>query len=116
MVKVSTRPQVGATREQSPCPIRPAARSLEPIAFDPSAFDMVTMRATEIQALASCMVCLTAVDEAEEGQFNGYELIDDALPLLGGVIMRLAREVSEAGDQLYAQYQEARNMANEVQA
>jgi len=116
MSKVSTRPQVGATREQSPSPIRPAARNTEVIAFDSSAFDTISMRATEIQGLASCVVCLAVVEKSEEGRFSGYELIDDALPLLGGVIMRLAREVGEAGDQLFAQYREARDMANEVQA
>jgi len=116
MVKISTRQQVGATGEQSPSPIRPVAPGSEPIAFNPSAFDTISMRATEIQALASCVVCLAAVEEAEEGRFSGYELIDDALPLLSGVIMRLAREVGEAGDQLYAQYQEARDAANEVRA
>lgn len=116
MVKVSTRPQVGATGEQPPSPIRPAARSQDFIEFDSSAIDAIKMRSTEIHGLASCMVCLTAVEKSGGGRFSGYELIDDALPLLGGVIMRLAREVDEAGDQLFAQYQEARNLANEVQA
>ena len=116
MDKVSTRPQVGATSEQSPSPIRPAVRSLDTVAFDPSAYDVLSMRTTEIEGLASCVVCLTAVERAEDGSFSGYELIDDALPLLGGVIMRLARETREAGDELFAQYQEARNAANEVRA
>lgn len=74
------------------------------------------MRSSEIQALASCAICLSAVEKSAEGRFSGYELTDDALPLLGGVIMRLAREVGEAGEQLFAQYREARDMANEVQA
>jgi hypothetical protein len=116
MNKVSTRLQVGATGEKSPSPVRSAVRSLEAIAFDSSAADMISMRFTEIQALASCMVCLSAVERSDEGRFAGYELIDDALPLLGGVIMRLAREAGKAGDQLFAQYQEARNVANGVQA
>ncbi|WP_426391925.1 hypothetical protein [Variovorax sp. R-27] len=116
MSKVSTRPQVGATGEQSPSPIRPAARSQDVIEFDSSAIDVITMRSSEIQALASCAICLSAVEKSAEGRFSGYELTDDALPLLGGVIMRLAREVGEAGEQLFAQYREARDMANEVQA
>lgn len=115
MVKVSTRPQVGATGEQTPSPIRPAARSLEVIEFDSSALDVITMRTTEIHALASCVVCLSAVEKSSDGRFSGYELIDDALPLLGGVIMRLAREAHKAGEQLFEQYREARNAANEVQ-
>lgn len=85
------------------------------IEFDSSAIDTISMRTAEIHALASCVVCLTAVEKSEEGNFSGYELIDDALPLLGTVIMRLAREVGEAGNQAYAQYQEARDAANEVQ-
>lgn len=116
MVKVSTRPQAGATGERPASPIRPAARSLDIVAFDPSFYDALSTRTTEIEGLASCLVCLTAVERTSEGDFDGYELIGDALPLLGGVIMRLARETREAGDELFAQYQEARNAANEVQA
>jgi len=39
MVKVSTRPQAGATGERPASPIRPAARSLDIVAFDPSFYD-----------------------------------------------------------------------------
>jgi len=116
MEKVSTRPQVGATHERSPSLIRPAAHSREIVAFDPSFYDALSMRATEIEGLASCLICLTAVERTNEGNFDGYELIGDALPLLGGVIMRLARETREAGDELFAQYKEARDAASEVQA
>jgi hypothetical protein len=116
MSKVSTRPQVGATREQSLSPLHQAVRSRDAIEFDSDAIDLLTMRTAEIEGLASCMVCLAAVERAEQGRFRGYELINDALPLLGGVIMRLARETREAGDQLFAQYREARDAANEVQA
>lgn len=116
MVKVSTRPQVGATHEQSLAPVHQAVRSQEVIEFDSSAIDVITMRSTEIHALASCMVCLTAVEKSDEGHFSGYTLIEDALPLLGSVIMRLARETREAGDELFGQYREARDAANEVQA
>ncbi|MFM9926928.1 hypothetical protein VLK31_28355 [Variovorax sp. H27-G14] len=115
MVKVSTRPQVGATGEQSPSPIRPAARNPEVVEFDSSAIDVVTMRTTEIHALASCAVCLAAVEKSNEGRFSGYELIDEALPVLANVIMRFAREAREAGDQLFEQYREARDVANGVQ-
>ena len=116
MVKVSTRPHAGATGEQSPSPINPVARDREVIEFDSSAIDVITMRTTEIHALASCVVCLAAVEKSGEGRFSGYTLIEDALPLLGGVIMRLSREVEEAGEQLFAQYREARDAANEVRA
>lgn len=116
MVKVSTRPQVGATHEQSLAPVHQAVRSRDAIEFNSDAIDVLTMRTAEIEALASCMVCLAAVDRADEGRFRGYELINDALPLLGGVIMRLARETREAGDELFGQYREARDAANEVQA
>ncbi|WP_258507274.1 hypothetical protein [Variovorax sp. S12S4] len=70
------------------------------------------MRTTEVQALASCVVCLTAVEKSEDGRFSGYELTDDALPLLGGVIMRLAREAETASHQLWDQYQQASAIAN----
>ncbi|MBJ2155302.1 hypothetical protein [Variovorax sp. IB41] len=108
----STRPQVGATGEQSPSPIRSATPIQRPISFDSSASDTISMRCDEIKALASCMVCLAAIEKSSQGDFAGYELIDDALPLLGGVIMRMAREVGQAGDQLWAQYTEARAIAN----
>jgi hypothetical protein len=112
MSKVSTRPQAGATREQSPAPIHPTVHSQHAVEFDSSAIDVITMRTTEIHALASCMVCLAAIEKSGEGRFSGYTLIEDALPLLGGVIMRLSREVDEAGVQLFAQYREARDAAN----
>ncbi|TSD59075.1 hypothetical protein FFI97_001720 [Variovorax sp. KBS0712] len=111
MSEVSTRPQVGATGDLSPSPIRPAAHSPETIEFDSSAFDVATMRTTEIGGLASCMMCLTAVGSSD-ASFNGYELTEDALPLLGAVIMRLAREADQASHQLWSQYKEARAAAN----
>jgi hypothetical protein len=114
MTNDATLAPAGATELPRP-PRRGAIREpmLEPrIEFDSSASDMISMRCDEIKALASCMVCLAAVEKSSQGDFAGYELIDDALPLLGGVIMRMAREVGQAGDQLWAQYTEARAIAN----
>jgi hypothetical protein len=68
-------------------------------------------RTAEIEALASCSVCLAAMERATDN-VGGYEMIDSALPLLGDVIMRLARETRQAGDQLWEQYQQARAAAN----
>jgi len=98
MFKVSTHPQGAATSES--------------VTFDSSAFDSLMMRTTEIQALASCMVCLSAVERSAEGAYVGYELTEDALPLLGGVIMRLAREAETASHQLWNQYRAASDVAN----
>ncbi|MNL02441.1 hypothetical protein D3C87_1229500 [compost metagenome] len=115
MTNDATHPQAGAT--EPPPPPRMGVVTSQPmpaprIPFDSSAIDALTMRATEIQALASCAVCLAAVEKSQEGRFSGYELIDDALPVLATVILRFAREAREAGDQLWSQYQEARAIAN----
>ncbi|MET3441352.1 hypothetical protein ABIC94_002110 [Variovorax paradoxus] len=111
----ATLPQAGAT--EPPAPPRMGVITGEPmpeprITFDSSAYDTLTMRTTEIQALASCVVCLAAVEKSAEGTFNGYVLTGDALPLLGGVIMRLAREAETASHCLWNQYQQASAIAN----
>ena len=87
------------------------------IEFDSSNFDELCGRTLEIEALASCVTCLTAVAAAGDGKFNGYILIDPALPTLGDVILRLAREANDAGHALWEQLVEARAIANgEVQS
>ncbi|MDQ0040865.1 hypothetical protein [Variovorax boronicumulans] len=115
MTNDATHPQTGATKP--PPPPRMGVITSEPmpaprIEFDSSAMDTLTMRAAEISGLASCVVCLAAVEKCSEGRFAGYELTNDALPLLGGVIMRLAREAEQASHLLWAQYEEARALAN----
>lgn len=82
-----------------------------PIEFDSSASDVISSRALYIKGLASCAACLTAV-EARGGRFEGEELIPDALPSLNYVIMEMADQIAAAGDQLFAQYQQARAVAN----
>lgn len=82
------------------------------IEFDSSNFDLLYQRTMEIQALASCVTCLTAVAAAGDGVFNGHLLIDAALPTLGDVIMRLAEESNDAGHALWEQLVEARPIAN----
>lgn len=117
MTNDATLAPAGATEPPPPpCVAVPAAPRTPAIGFDSSAFDTLSMRTAEIGGLASCMTCLVAVERSEGGSFSGYELIEDALPMLGGVIMRLAREAGEAGDQLFAQYQEARDFADGRQA
>lgn len=87
------------------------------IEFDSSNYDLLYGRTMDIQALASCMTCLTAVAAAGDGKFNGYILIDIALPTLGDVILRLSAEANEAGEALWEQLVEARAIANgEVQS
>lgn len=126
MVKVSTRPPKTATAVTSAVtsvtaaqpPITPpprltvaSAKDVPPIEFDSTAIDVLTARTAEIEALASCSTCLAAMERATDN-VSGYEMIDSALPLLGGVIMRLARETRQAGDQLWEQYEQARAVAN----
>jgi hypothetical protein len=79
--------------------------------LDSSAIDIIRGRTAEIRALASCAVCLTAV-EATCGQFEGNELNEDDLPLLGRVIMRLAQDVDDAGDRLWKQFRQTAAVAN----
>lgn len=83
------------------------------IEFDSSAVDVLTGRIGEIQALASCVTCLAAIEKSAEGNFAGFILTDNALPLLADVIQRLAEEAGAAGDRLWEQYQQARAAANE---
>lgn len=111
----ATLAQAGAT--EPPPPPRMGVITGEPmpdsrVAFNSSAYDTLTMRTTEIQALASCVVCLSAVERSAEGAYVGYELAEDALPLLGGVLMRLAREAETASHQLWNQYRAASDVAN----
>jgi hypothetical protein len=100
-----------------PARLAGASRQATVVEFDSTAIDIITARVAEIQALASCSICLSAVLADPNGTFSGYELADDALPLLADVIRRLAGEVGEAGDVLWEQYTEALNVADgEVQS
>lgn len=115
MTNVSTRPHPSAilpTAPAGPAATRSAATPTPPaIEFDSSGFDMLVARTAEIAALASCVTCLTATETTDDSH-AGYELTADALPLLGHVIQRLAREAAEASDQLWEQYEQARGVAN----
>ncbi|MGJ7490199.1 hypothetical protein [Variovorax sp. ZT4R33] len=115
MTKVSTRPQVDANSAQPPRSLPPrlidAADKKPAIEFDSTAIDVLIARTAEIEALASCSMCLAAMERATDN-VSGYEMIDDAMPLLADVMMRLAREARQASDQLWEQYQQARAVAN----
>jgi hypothetical protein len=115
MTNVSTRPHPGAilpgaTALAAKTQIAPALAAAT-IEFDTSAIDTITSRTLEIQALASCATCLSAVAAAGEVH-AGYLLTDSALPLLNDVIRRLADEAAQAGNQLWEQFQQARAAAN----
>lgn len=121
MGNVSTRPQKSATPVTSA--VTPVTAAQQPprligsvdkesaIQFDSTAIDVLIARTAEIEALASCSMCLAAMERATDN-VSGYEMIDDAMPLLADVMMRLAREARQASDQLWEQYQEARTVAN----
>ncbi|MGJ7484310.1 hypothetical protein ACSFA2_03575 [Variovorax sp. LT2P21] len=126
MVKVSTRPQETATAVTSAVtsvtaaqpPLTPpprltvaSAKDVPPIEFDSTAVDILIARTEEIQALGSCAMCLTAVQN-ESGDFAKYELTDSALPLLCDVIKRLAAEANAAAQVLWEQYRQALSAAN----
>ncbi|CAN5713586.1 hypothetical protein BH10PSE18_BH10PSE18_07900 [soil metagenome] len=113
MTNVSTRPHPKATvAEPASAPAaRLASAPRSPIAFDSTAIDRIISRAEYIRGLASCFVCLSAMEKADK-DFEGHELIDVALPSLGYVIMELATELGNAGDQLFEQYRQALGAAN----
>ena len=81
------------------------------IEFDSSAFDVISACSEHIKGLASCAVCLSAV-ESVGGRFEGEELIDGALPTLNRVIMDMADQIADAGDRLWEQYRQAAAVAN----
>lgn len=119
MNKPTTRLLAGAN--EPPPPGRPVsvvgeAAPAPHIEFNSSALDTLTLRLAQIEALASCASCLSAHERTAGGNYAGYELIDDALPLLGTVLMQLSKEARGASDHLWDQYSEARDLANELGA
>lgn len=116
MVKSSTRTEKSANSAQSALKAPPRLtvaneKDVPSIEFDSTAIDVLIARTAEIEALASCSMCLAAMERATDN-VSGYEMIDDAMPLLADVMMRLAREARQASDQLWEQYQQARAVAN----
>lgn len=59
--------------------------------------DVLDARLDELRCLASCVTVLSAADRCSEVR---HELIDDALPTLGHVMMRLAMEAIRAKQEI----------------
>jgi hypothetical protein len=76
--------------------------------FDSSAYDMLTSHLQNLQGLSNCATVLGQCEVAAPGIAG--ELIDDALPSLGRVMGRLARESEQAADTLWQQNVELRKL------
>lgn len=69
------------------------------VAFNSDAYDRITTLLSQVQGLASCLTVLgcRGVEDLP------YQLIDDALPMLGAVISGLASDAEAAADAMWEQ-------------
>ncbi len=82
-------PTVATAADHVPAWLRPDWRE--------SPEDVLNARLDELRCLASCVSVLGAADRCQAVR---YELIDDALPALGHVMMRLAMEAIRAKNEI----------------
>jgi hypothetical protein len=82
------------------------------IAFDSTELDKLTRRIAQVRGLASFLYVSGEASCAE----SGYELADDALPMLGYVIRDLVAEIEVSAEAIWARAEQHRKALENLQA